>query len=87
MHRCVLRSNGSLLNRDQILTSNTQLLDLHRIQLINDREASPILPQEIYQPQLAQNSHNMLSTLPNDNDAMDSTPERLHSHGQVCGMW
>ncbi len=46
-------SIGGLLDRDQLLRSNVEISNGLGVELVNGREAPAIVPQKLYEPQLA----------------------------------
>jgi hypothetical protein len=73
----------NLLDSINRVAPNIQILDQIRVQLIHSREARPIIPKELYEPQLRKHTHHARVILLCDDYPMDSTPKDLHSLGQV----
>lgn len=76
-----------LLDAHDFVRPNLQSPQALRIQLIDDREPTSILPQELDQPPLTQNTCHLIGSLLHNNDSMDSAPEHFDRAPQVGCMW
>ena len=75
---------GGLLDRNQLLRPNIKILDGLRVELVNGRETSAVLPQKSDEPQLAQDSNDIVCALMDYHDPMYASSERLNRFRQVC---
>lgn len=71
------------LDSQNLLLPDVQILEELRIQLVHGREARPVLPEELDQPQLRQHTHHIRRTLFRNKHSMHATAKHLHSLGQI----
>lgn len=72
-----------ILDSEHVFRSNVQIFDQMRIELVHIREALPVLPEELDQPQLREDANNVRGSLLCDQYPVYSAPKDLHGFGQV----
>jgi hypothetical protein len=76
-----------LLYSQHSLGANAEVFDEMRVQLVDVREALPVLPKELDQPQLCEHSRDLCGALFRDQHPVHAAPENLHGLGQVGRVW
>ena len=72
------------LDGQNLLLPNIQILEKLWVQLVHEREACPVLPEELNQPQLGQYTDYIRGAFVRNEDSMHAAAEDLHSLGQIC---
>jgi hypothetical protein len=80
----ILTTPGAhVLDGQDTLGANAEVLDEARVQLVDIREALPVLPEELDQLQLRYNANNIRGTLFCNQDPVHSATKDLHGFCQV----
>ena len=70
-----------------MLRTKTKVFDGFRIELLNDRKATAIFPEELHQLQLAKDSGDLACPFSDYDDTMDTTSECFDRFGEIRSMW
>lgn len=71
------------LDGQNLLLPDIQILEKLWVQLVDEWEACPVLPEELNQPQLGQYTDNIRSAFVRNEHSMHAAAEDLHSLGQI----
>jgi hypothetical protein len=76
--------NGKVvLDSNDIVAPNPQITNALQIQLIQNRKASTVLPQESHETTLAQHTGSLLRCLVPNHDSMDALAKRLDGLDEI----
>lgn len=70
-----------------LLSTDIEILQDLWIQMIDDRKGAAVLPQEVDQIPLAEDTNHIVCSLLGDQNAMCSSSEELDGRRQVRGFW